>query len=102
MEASPQFTMLILVVLMVFVLKEMLELKEGCKKTQEHLEKNDRGTQMLLRKDLEQMFYKMRRDGFSVQEKEMWFEMYDAYHNLGSNGVMDTKKIWLEEHDSTL
>ena len=60
------------------------------------LEVNDSlkaGIQALLRDRLLQSYNYYKKQGYcSYEEKENWINMYKNYHNLGSNGVMDSIK----------
>jgi hypothetical protein len=52
---------------------------------------NNRGTQALLRDRLLQGYHFFRRRGMvTYGEARNYENMYEAYHDLGKNGVMDT------------
>ncbi len=50
-----------------------------------------RGVQAILRDRLYQMYYHYKEKGYApLYAKENFKNMYDQYHVLGQNGVMDT------------
>lgn len=50
----------------------------------------ERGLQSLLRNELYQVFDKCCAQGYvTPRELSNWDNMYEQYHNLGKNGVMD-------------
>lgn len=51
------------------------------------------GVQALLRNELYRMYNEAKSKGFStLDEKDNFLNMYNQYHSLGKNGVMDSKK----------
>lgn len=49
--------------------------------------------QAMLRNDLLHNYHEYIHKGYcSTEEKENWINMYNQYHTLGANGVMDEKK----------
>jgi hypothetical protein len=53
----------------------------------------DRGLQSMLRDRLRYLYKSYKKRGsISYDEKEDWIYMYNQYHALGKNGVMDSVK----------
>lgn len=49
-----------------------------------------KGLQSLLRDKLLENYEKCEAKGYAkTRERDSWVNMYDQYHNLGANGVMD-------------
>ena len=71
--------------------KEMqAELAEERKRVEEMRKANNKGTQALLRDRLLQGFHFFKRRGMVTYGEAMNYKnMYEAYHALGKNGVMD-------------
>ena len=66
-------------------------LAEERKRIEEIRKANDQGTQALLRDRLLQGYHFFRKRGMVTYGEAKNFEnMYNAYHNLGKNGIMDT------------
>ena len=55
--------------------------------------KNANGLQSSLRVDLRKIWEECRKKGFAEDsDRADFLNLYDKYHNLGSNGVMDNIK----------
>ena len=54
-----------------------------------------KGVQAVLRYDMLTFYGKMKDNGCTVSEKQIFCNMYECYHKLGKNGVMDSiyKKV---------
>ena len=49
--------------------------------------------QKMMRRDLTQDYHKYMEQGFiDDDDLDSWIENYDAYHALGQNGVMDSRR----------
>jgi hypothetical protein len=49
--------------------------------------------QKMMRRDLTQDFHKYMKQGYIEDDDlDMWMAAYKAYHELGNNGVMDSRK----------
>lgn len=49
--------------------------------------------QKMMRRDLTQDFHKYMSQGYIEDDDlDMWMAAYKAYHELGNNGVMDSRK----------
>lgn len=65
------------------------------------------GTQQLLRYNLTEIYEQQKRridnpkcnQQYVPEEVSLQFsQMYEAYHKLGANGVMDDRKLWMDQH----
>lgn len=54
-----------------------------------------KGVQAVLRYDMLIFYEKLREHGCTISEKQNFCNMYECYHKLGKNGVMDSiyKKV---------
>lgn len=69
------------------------EIIQSIKELKEDMNLTKTANQRLLRDRLVQAYKYHARNGFcSNEDKELWEEMYQAYHSLGKNGVMDKKR----------
>ena len=79
-------------------LKEIIDealvpLKEDLIEVKDSLSSVKKGTQATCRNDLEEMFAQAEKQGYCSNEDKQKFEAtYQAYHQLGKNGVMDAKR----------
>lgn len=71
----------------------LVPVKEDLKEVKTDLILVKRGTQATCRNDLEEMFAIAEKQGYCSNEDKQKFEStYQAYHQLGKNGVMDVKR----------
>ena len=58
--------------------------------------------QKMMRRDLTQDYHKYMNQGYIEDDDlDMWMAAYDAYHSLGNNGVMDSRREDLIKLNST-
>lgn len=50
-----------------------------------------KGMQLILRASLNDMYVRFQRQAPTVEEKQVFEEMYEVYERLADNGVMTTK-----------
>lgn len=73
--------------------KKIDKLDERIDKVEGDLEKVKAGDQASLRNDLYQLYNECKHKGFAtIDERENFINLYDKYHDLGANGVMDDIK----------
>ena len=74
--------------------KKFDRLDKRIDKMEEDLEKVKAGDQASLRNDLYQLYNDCSKKGFAtLDERENFINLYDKYHVLGANGVMDDLKV---------
>ena len=68
-------------------------INEAIEPIKEDLTAVKKGTQATCRNDLEEMYAAAEKSGYCSNEDKQKFEAtYQAYHMLGKNGVMDSKR----------
>lgn len=66
------------------------EIKEKQKEMKKDIGSVKEGTQASLRDDLYRVFAECNKKGYAtIDERENFENLYDKYHHLGANGVMD-------------
>ena len=71
---------------------ELTDIKDTINTVNIDIQSLKKGVQVTCRNDLEDLYDKAEKDGYcSKDDKNRFGATYDAYHNLGKNGVMDGK-----------
>lgn len=50
-----------------------------------------KGMQLILRASLNDMYVRFKKTAPTVEEKQIWQEMYEVYEKLAENGIMSAK-----------
>ena len=75
------------------VREELSEIHEKIKMIEDSVSLNKKADQALLRNRLYILYRQCHEKGFRTNEETVnWLNMYNIYHSLGSNGVMDNVK----------
>lgn len=79
------------------VVKDVVNpLKEGLLEVKKDLVLVKKGAQATCRYDLEELYAIVEKEGYcSDEDKQKFEDIYQAYHALGKNGVMDAKRTKL-------
>ena len=71
---------------------ELLDIKNTVSNVSNDVQLLKKGVQVTCRNDLEDLYDKVEKDGYcSKDDKNRFGATYEAYHNLGKNGIMDSK-----------
>lgn len=71
---------------------ELIDIKTKVEDMSNDMQLLKKGVQVTCRNDLEDLYDKADKDGYcSKDDKNRFSATYDAYHNLGKNGIMDGK-----------